>query len=101
MFNLEEADGTCILHWSESGSDKRESFVLSGGSLDVTSPSDAALTIAQELARKLGAKVVGEEGENLTAAQVSRALGSAPGCGPFAGAIFLIAALVAIYWFFN
>lgn len=52
--------------------------MLSGGSLDVTSSSDAALTIAQDLAKKLGAEIIGEEGENPTDAQFSRGLVTAP-----------------------
>ena len=99
-FEVEDADGICILHWRGTGTEKRESFVLSEGSLDVTSPSDAALTIAQELAGKLRARVIGEEGEDLTDVQVSGGVATASGCGPFAGSILLIAALVAIYWFF-
>ncbi len=100
-FEMEEADGICILHWTNPDSDKRESLVLSSGSLDITTPSDAALTITKELARTLGAKVIGEEGEDLTDAQVSGNLGSSPGCGPFVGSILIIAALIAMYWLFN
>lgn len=98
---LEDADGFCTLHWTDPATDERGSFVLSDGSLDITSPSDAALLAAQELAAQLGARVIGEEGDDLSNIQVSGDPAPSDGCGPFVGSIFLIATLLAAYWFFN
>ncbi len=100
-FELEDEDGICILHWANTSTDKHESFVLSDGTLDITSPSDAALTVAQELAAELGARVIGEEGEDLSDVHVTGDPGASTGCGPLTGSILLIAALLAAYWFFN
>ena len=100
-FEIEDADGVFILHWSDSENDKRESCVLSDGSLDTKTPSDGALEAAQELAARLGARVVGEEGEDLSTVHVTGSPPAAAGCGPFAGSVLLIAVLLAIYWFLN
>ena len=94
---IESADGTLMLHWQVDGDGDRETFVLTDGSLDVTTPSDEGLRLAQSFADRLGAQVVGEEGEDLT--DVDVATPPATGCGAFVGAIVLIAVLLAVYWF--
>ena len=97
-FELEVMDGFSILHWLDAESNARESFVLSDGSLDITTPSDAALMAAQELAERLGAKVIGEEGEDLTEVEVSGNVTVSSGCNPVAGSIFLMGVLLALFW---
>lgn len=52
---------------------------LTDGVLWVATPSDEALAMMQALARELGAEVLGEEGEVLTAVPVSRGTGRS-GC---------------------
>lgn len=99
-FEVEDSGDSSILHWTDITTGKRESFFLSGGSLDIASPSDAALEAAQDLAARLGAKVSGEEGEDLTAVGPIAAPGDSTGCGPFAWSIVLISVLLALYWIF-
>jgi hypothetical protein len=94
----DEADDFYVLHWTNPAADRRETFVLVDGSLDITSPSDAALAVAQELAAKLDARVVGEEGEDLSDADVAGGTVTVTGCGPLAASIAIIAALLLIYW---
>lgn len=101
VLELDNSDGFCVLHWKNPITNKRESFVLSKGSLDITSPSDAALTFAQDLATQLGAKVVGEEGEDLSDIHVTGGPVASTGCGPFAVSVLLVAVLLAAYWLFN
>ena len=100
-FELEEIDDVCLLHWSDGRNTGRETFVLSGNSLDITSPSDAALVAAQELAARLDARVVGEEGEDLSGVEPMGTEAGSVGCGPLFGSILLIAALLAAYWLFS
>ncbi len=99
-FEIERSDGFLILHWRDPAEGKRESFVLTDGSLDITSPSDAALVAAQEIAARLGARVVGEEGEDLSDVHVTGTAPTSAGCGPVAATIAIIAALLAAYWLF-
>ena len=99
-FELEVKDGFSILHWLDAESDTRESFVLTDGSLDITTPSDAALMAAQELAERLGAQVVGEEGEDLTDVEVAGNVTVSTGCGPMTGTLAIIALLLIAYWLF-
>ena len=99
-FELDRADDTIILRWIDPESDMRESFVLIDGSLDITTPSDAALIVAQALAAHLGAKVIGEEGEDLTDADVSGNVTTSSGCGPMTGTFAIIGLFLILYWLF-
>ena len=99
-FELDRADDTVILRWIDPETDMRESFVLVDGSLDITTPSDSALVVAQALAEHLGARVVGEEGEDLSNVDVSGSVTSSPGCGPMTGTLAIIAIFLIAYWFF-
>ncbi len=101
VYEIERSDGLLILHWCDTEENERESFVLSDGSLDITSPSDAALVAAQDLAARLGAKVVGEEGEDLTEVQITATAPASAGCGPVAGTITIVAVLLVAYWLFT
>ncbi|NIL93572.1 MAG: hypothetical protein GTO71_03815 [Woeseiaceae bacterium] len=100
-FKVEVTDECCALRFASISGGKAEYFVLSGGSLDITSPSDAALEAAQEMAKVLGGRVIGEEGEDLSNVSASGGLGTVSGCGPLLGSILLIAVLLAIFWLFN
>lgn len=100
-FELEDADGFCVLHWAGDETARRESFVLSDGALDITSPSDAALVAAQAIAAELGARVIGEEGEDLSDVRVGGDPATNAGCGPFVGSVLFLVLLLAIYWMFN
>lgn len=97
----DDVDDFCVLHWTDPVADRRETFVLADGSLDITSPSDAALAVAQELAAKLDARVVGEEGEDLTDADVAGGSVTVTGCGPLAASIAIMATLLLLYWLFR
>ena len=56
--------------WRNSTEAEPVAFVLSAGSIEVTTPSDAALRKMQLLAGQLDAKIIGEEGEDLTNVEV-------------------------------
>ncbi len=99
-FELDRADDTVILRWIDPESDMRESFVLVDGSLDITTPSDAALKVAQALAAHLGAQVLGEEGEDLSDVDVPGDVASRSGCGPMSGTLAIVAILLTAYWLF-
>ena len=99
-FELEASDGHPILHWRMAETDKRESFVLTDGALDITTPSDAALIAAQDLAERLGARVEGEEGEDLTDVDVTGNVTVASGCGPMTATLAIVALLLVVYWLF-
>ncbi len=99
-FELDRADDTVILRWIDPESDMRESFVLIDGSLDITTPSDAALKVAQALAAHLGAQVFGEEGEDLTDVEVTGNVTTSSGCGPMSGTLAIIGLLLIAYWLF-
>jgi hypothetical protein len=100
-FEADDADDFCVLHWTDPAADRRETFVLTDGALDITSPSDAALAVAQELAAGLDARVVGEEGEDLSEADVAGGSVTVTGCGPLAVSIAAITILLLIYWLFR
>ncbi len=99
-FELDRADDSMILRWIDPESDMRELFVLIDGSLDITTPSDAALKVAQALAAHLGGQVIGEEGEDLTDADVSGNATTSSGCGPMTGTFAIIGLFLILYWLF-
>ena len=99
-FEFVRTDDAAILRWIDPESEARESFVLIDGSLDITTPSDAALKVAQALAAHLGAQVVGEEGENLTNVDLSGIAARPRGCGPMAVTLAIIGLLLLAYWLF-
>lgn len=99
-FSLAEAeDGSTTLRWLGDADGMPEYLELEGGTIEITTPSDEALAAAQRLAAKLGAEVIGEEGEDLTDVQAPGR--AAPGCGALLWALLLIAAIVGVYWLFN
>jgi hypothetical protein len=86
------------VRWQGSGADRELPLPLEEGAMWSTPRTDAGLTKMQELARKLGARVFGEEGEDLTDANVTPA--AKTGCGAKAAVllafILLIAATAAV-----
>lgn len=90
---------TFELNWRPDDQAKPTAFILNDGTIDVTTPSNAALQKLQSLAKILGAKVVGEEGEDLSTTEIADV--PSQGCGPVAWTATLIAALVIGYWIFN
>ncbi len=78
--------------WRGSGADRELPLRLDDGSMWSTPRTDAGLMKMQELARKLGARVIGEEGEDLTDANVTPA--AATGCA--AKTAVLLACIVLI-----
>ncbi len=95
------SEGEALLHWTNSATDSRETFVLTDGELHITSPSDDALSLAQTIAGHLGATVRGEEGEDLSEVPVGKGSNDSTGCGTFIWSILLIAVLLGIYWWLN
>ena len=63
---VETEPGVLSLEWVEEPGETPKVLTLYGGEIDVTSPSDSTLQKMQELAGRLGARVIGEEGEDLT-----------------------------------
>nr|BAJ07069.1 hypothetical protein [uncultured bacterium] len=80
--------------WREASQLEPVAFVLSAGRIDVTNPSNAALRKMQELAGQLEAKVVGEEGEDLTDVESPDFEVSAKGLWGCLGLLVLIAVIV-------
>ncbi|MGB4951755.1 MAG: hypothetical protein WBO55_14080 [Rhizobiaceae bacterium] len=61
-----------LLSWQGGGETRPTTFLLSGGELQCTStPSDGALEKSQQIARSLDARLFGEEGEDLSEADLS------------------------------
>jgi hypothetical protein len=59
-FRIESQNDDCaVVRWSDGN--ESAMFVLSQGSIVVTSPSDTAFKQMQELAKKLNAEIIGEE----------------------------------------
>lgn len=88
--------GVFALAWQPPGVAQPELFVLEGGVVNVTSPSNPALIKIQSLASTLGASVSGEEGENLSNVHVSGE--TAAGCGPAVWTFFVLAIVLIGYW---
>jgi hypothetical protein len=88
--------GILELEWTDESGSAPEYFVLHAGEVEVTNPSDRALRKMQELAVRLGARVIGEEGEDLTGVSVphSAVPSSKSGC-----AVVLLAVAGALLWF--
>lgn len=84
------------LEWLPEGSQSPVSFSLSAGEVTVTTPSNAALRKLQELAGRLGASVIGEEGEDLTSVPVPAQ--EASGCGPAEFVIVFLLAALGLWW---
>lgn len=94
-------DNIVLVEWAGTGDGDGAVFVLSEGSLDITSPSDIALNAAQDLALLFNAHVTGEEGEDLSGIRLGHDGPTGDGCGPTVGTVLLIAALIAAYWAFS
>ena len=56
---VSETDDCIVRKWV--GGEREEMFVLSQGTVQVTTPSEGAFNKMQELANKLAAEVIGEE----------------------------------------
>jgi hypothetical protein len=85
------------LSWQAPDSDSGpEYFMLDHGRIDITTPSNGALRKLQSLAEKLGAEVIGEEGETLTDVNVPDV--PEGGCGPAIWTFFVLAVFLVIYW---
>jgi len=71
-FTLEEAHNadTLVATWRESPTARSEAFVFADESIDVTTPTHAALGKMQQIAVALHASVTGEGGEDLTDVEV-------------------------------
>ena len=91
--------GTMTLEWQDERGSRAEMFVLSDGVIDATTPSSAALAKLQSLAAALGAKVIGEEGEDLTDVEIGDDVPG--GCGLLGWTIVFLATLVTAYWWFR
>ena len=91
-FSVEGSPVTAV--WQGLPGTPHEHFVYEDGAITVTTPSDAALVKMQQLAAALGAKVRGEEGEDLTDVPVPPP--SAGGMG--LGALALAAMLAGVLW---
>ncbi|MAT38787.1 MAG: hypothetical protein CL946_04205 [Ectothiorhodospiraceae bacterium] len=83
--------------WRQPESKRADHFALSEGAIDVTTPSDAALEKMQSMALELGARIIGEEGEDLTDLDMS-ANKKAGGCFS-AAAVFGIVLAAAFVLF--
>ena len=84
------------LEWRLGESDRPIGFCLCAGEVTVTTPSNEALRKMQELARALGARIIGEEGEDLTSVQVPEHQPEGFGRGGLV--VFLLVAALALYW---
>ncbi len=63
--------GVLDVWWRTSTEAESVALVLSAGRIEATTPSDAALRKMQVLAAELDARIIGEEGEDLTDLEVS------------------------------
>lgn len=90
--------GEPVAIWRAEPGDRPHYFVLVNGGIDVTTPSNGALKQMQRMAEELGAEVVGEEGENLTDADIESKPPQSIGWGCLLLLILLITGI--IYWVF-
>lgn len=81
--------------WRASPRAPEEHFVYDNGVVTATTPSDAALAKLQQLAAVLGARVRGEEGEDLTDVPLPP---SAAGRGPGKLVVVVAAVLAGMVW---
>ncbi len=93
---VELDDGVLDLEWQPEDRENPEYFILSDGAIDVTTPSNLALRKMQQLATKLGAEVVGEEGESLTEVEVPPDVEQ--GCGPVGWTVIILLVVFFGYW---
>ncbi|KAB2966515.1 MAG: hypothetical protein F9K18_05515 [Thermoanaerobaculia bacterium] len=92
--------GELLIQWRAEPGSESVGFLFSGGSIDTTTtPSNAALRRMQLLAAALGARVFGEEGEDMTEADVPDAEVGAKGAFGCLLAALGLGALAA-WWFF-
>lgn len=96
-FDLDRGTDAAVLSWRNPHSETVEFFVLTDGALEITTPSESGLATAQHIADKLGASVVGEEGEDLTNADKTSNAASS-GCGPMTATLLMVGSLLAAYW---
>jgi hypothetical protein len=96
---VEPAGDVMEMVWKLNEDIDAEVFVLSQGVVDVSTPSNSALIKMQAVAEILGARVVGEEGEELTDVEVSDAVPG--GCGPVTWTILIVLVFLAGYWFLH
>lgn len=92
--------GELLIQWRPESDSERVGFLFSAGSIDTTTtPSNATLRRAQLMAAELGARVFGEEGEDITEADVPKAEVSTKGaCGCLLAVLGLGA--LAVWWIF-
>jgi hypothetical protein len=83
------------LSWHPEGQSKPALFILQAGEVCVTTPSDSALRKMQELAGRLGARVIGEEGEDLTDVPIPESELSWAG---LTGCAVIVVVLAAVVW---
>jgi hypothetical protein len=100
-FHLPESPGnenhsSIVMYWQSDGQEEPVSFVLNDGLIEVTTPSDSALRKMQSLAKLLDAKVIGEESEDLTTAEIVDTRSS--GCGQFVWTVAIIVILLVLFW---
>ena len=94
--NAPEED-CCDIEWSPPSGRSPVLFTYYSGEVSVTTPSHASLKKMQEIAARLNAKVIGEEGEDLTEVEVpswefSPAAGLS-GCG-----VVVLLLIAAVWW---
>lgn len=95
----ESADSAtvCNLEWTPEAGAKPVLFVFESGEVSATTPSNATLRKMQEIACLLGAKVTGEEGEDLTEVAVpDREFSPVVGISGCAIVVLLVAG--ALWW---
>jgi hypothetical protein len=87
----------CDVEWSPSSGGSPVLFAYYAGEVSVATPSHAALRKMQELARLLGAKVIGEEGEDLTEVEVPD-WEISPVAGLSGCAVIVILLVATVWW---
>ena len=87
-------DGNDV-YWQATPKSDKHYFVLKDGNIIVTTPSDSALIRMQAVAKALGAKINGEEGEDLTDVPVQEGEASFIGC---AIALLILAGVIGLAW---
>lgn len=93
-------EGSDVLWQAADPKSKKNYFVLEeSGVISVNTPSNAGLRAMQELAKPLRARVIGEEGEDLTDVEVPEGEASLLGCATVI--VVLSAVGYFLWWLFS
>lgn len=93
------AGGDMLIYWRASPDAPAVQLTLSGGVIDsAATPSNATLLKMQDIAKKLDARLVGEEGEELTDVVVTDTDATPGQAWVFMILVFAVVAAALIWW---